>query len=167
MKSVSKALARRTLLAAAACVLAPCAALAQGARPRASITTVANFDPAVWERLQRQGPRPAAYVFTTTYCPTCPAVFEQLQAFITASRRKVELAAVVMDVQGDRALAHAHHYAGATRIYAFDGFEPEIRHAVDPTWRAVTPYVVLLGRHGALQRRTGPPDAAMLTAWLV
>ncbi|NDH54328.1 MAG: hypothetical protein EBY24_20660 [Betaproteobacteria bacterium] len=167
MKSVSKALARRTLLAAAACVLAPCAAPAQGARPRASITTVANFDPAVWERLQRQGPRPAAYVFTTTYCPTCPAVFEQLQAFITASRRKVELAAVVMDVQGDRALAHAHHYAGATRIYAFDGFEPEIRHAVDPTWRAVTPYVVLLGRHGALQRRTGPPDAAMLTAWLV
>lgn len=167
MKSVSKALARRTLMAAAACVLAPCAALAQGARPRASITTVANFDPAVWERLQRQGPRPAAYVFTTTYCPTCPAVFEQLQAFITASRRKVELAAVVMDVQGDRALAHAHHYAGATRIYAFDGFEPEIRHAVDPTWRAVTPYVVLLGRNGALQRRTGPPDAAMLTAWLV
>ena len=165
MKSASEALARRTLLAAAVCVLAPGAVLAQGARPHA-ITTAANFDAAVWERLLRQGPRPAAYVFTTTYCPTCPAVFEQLQAFVKASRRKVELAAVVMDVQGDRALAHAHHYAGATRIYAFDGFEPEIRHAVDPTWRAVTPFVVLLGRHGALQRRIGPPDAAMLTAWL-
>ena len=82
------------------------------------------------------------------------------------SAQPVELAAVVMDAQGARALAHAHHYQGATRIYAFDGFEPEIRQAVDPKWRNVTPYVVLIGRNGVVQRSIGPPEPAMLKAWL-
>jgi hypothetical protein len=71
-----------------------------------------------------------------------------------------------MDAQGERALAHAHHYRGATRIYAFDGFEPEIRQAVDPQWRNITPYVVLLGRKGDPQRSIGPPEAARVQTWL-
>jgi hypothetical protein len=125
-----------------------------------------DFDASTWERLLRQGPRPAAYVFTTTYCSTCPEVFEQLHAAIGASRQRVELAAVVMDAQGARALAHAHHYRGATRIYAFDGFEPEIRQAVDPQWRNITPYVVLLGRKGDPQRSIGAPEAARVKTWL-
>ena len=82
MKSASEALARRTLLAAAVCVLAPGAVLAQGARPHA-ITTAANFDAAVWERLLRQGPRPAAYVFTTTYCPTYRGLNNTIKLFAT------------------------------------------------------------------------------------
>lgn len=128
--------------------------------------TVADFDANAWARLLREGPRPAAYVFTTTYCSTCPAVFELLQAHIAKQRRKVELAAVVMDAQGERALMHAHHYAGATRFYAFNGFEPEIRHAIDPKWRNITPYVVLLDRGGRDQRVIGAPAAAQLKAWL-
>lgn len=127
---------------------------------------IADFDAAIWARLLRGGPRPAAYVFTTTYCSTCPAVFELLQAHVAQQRRKVELAAVVMDAQGERALVHAHHYAGATRFYAFNGFEPEIRHAIDPKWRNITPYVVLLDRQGRAQRVIGPPAPAQLTAWL-
>ncbi len=71
-----------------------------------------------------------------------------------------------MDVSGARALAHAHHYAGATRIYAFEGFEPEIRQTVDPKWRNVTPYIVLIDRHSVVQRSIGPPNAAQLKAWL-
>lgn len=131
-----------------------------------AINTVANFDESTWARLLRSGPRPAAYVFSTSYCPTCPDAFHKLQTFTAASRQKVELAVVMMDVQGERALAHAHHFGSATRLYAFDGFEPAIRQSVDPKWPNVTPYIVLLGRTGAVQRSIGPPDAAMLKKWL-
>jgi hypothetical protein len=131
-----------------------------------AITTVADFDETTWAGLLQSGPRPAAYVFTTSYCPTCPDAFDKLQAFIVASRKKVELVAVLMDVQGARAMAHAHHYAGATRLYAFDGFEPAIRQSVDPKWPNVTPYIVLLGRNRPVQRSIGPPEVAMLKRWL-
>lgn len=144
----------------------PNRALALINHAQAAIKSVVPFEVDTWAQLLGKGPRPAAYVFTTTYCPTCPAAFEQLHAAVLAARQPVELAAVVMDVQGERALAHAHHYKGATRIYAFDGFEPEIRQAVDPAWRNVTPYVVLIGRHGTVQRCIGPPEAAMLNKWL-
>ena len=159
---------RRTLLVMAALTLfyMPKVALAQSKRAYVAIKNVASFDVMTWAGLLRQGRRPAAYVFTTSYCPTCPEAFEQIHAAVRASGKVVELAAVVMDVQGERALVHAHHYQGATRIYAFDGFEPEIRQTVDPKWRNVTPYVVLMGRTGTVQRTIGPPDAAMLKAWL-
>lgn len=157
---------RRRLLAATLAL--PALALSRGvpAQPPHGQAAVLDFDAAIWARLLRAGPRPAAYVFTTTYCSTCPAVFEQLDTHLTTLRRQVELAAVVMDAQGERALMHAHHYRGATRVYAFNGFEPEIRHAVDPRWRNITPYVVLLGRRGSDQRVIGPPTAAQLQAWL-
>ena len=159
---------RRAVLVAAALawLYRPNPALALADKAQAAIKTVAPFDTSTWARLLRQGPRPAAYVFTTTYCSTCPDAFDQLHAAVVAARQQVELAAVVMDVQGERALIHARHYAGATRIYAFDGFEPEIRQTVDPKWRNITPYVVLIGRSGLVQRSIGPPDAAMLKAWL-
>ena len=144
----------------------PNRALALMNHAQVAIKSVVPFEVDTWAQLLGKGPRPAAYVFTTTYCPTCPAAFEQLHAAVLAARQPVELAAVVMDVQGERALAHAHHYKGATRIYAFDGFEPEIRQAVDPAWRNVTPYVVLIGRQGAVQRSIGPPTPAQLKAWL-
>ncbi|MES2879726.1 MAG: hypothetical protein V4713_15035 [Pseudomonadota bacterium] len=136
-------------------------------RAQAAINTVADFDQTTWAELLKTGPRPAAYVFTTTYCPTCPEAFETLQTFITASRKKVTVAVVVMDVQGPRALAHAHHYAGASQLYAFDGFEPAIRQSVDPKWPNVTPYIVLLGRNGAVQRSIGAPPPAMLKRWVI
>ena len=164
----AQALGRRAWLAAAvgALVFMQNRALAQAHHAQAAINKVVPFDKSTWPRLLRDGPRPVAYVFTTTYCPTCPEAFEALNDAVLAAHQKVELAAVLMDVQGARALAHAHHYAGATRIYAFDGFEPEIRQTVDPKWRNVTPYVVMIGRNGKVQRSIGPPDSAKLTAWL-
>jgi len=131
-----------------------------------AISSVADFDETTWAQLLQAGPRPAAYVFTTTYCSTCPDAFDKLQAFIKASRQKVELAAVVMDVSAERVLAHAHHYAGATKFFAFDGFAPAIRQSVDPKWPNVTPYIVLLSRAGAVQRSIGPPALAVLKKWL-
>ena len=133
---------------------------------QAAIKTVVDFDETTWANLLKSGPRPAAYVFTTSYCSTCPDAFDKLQAFVAAARQKVALVAVLMDVQGPRALAHARHYAGATQLYAFEGFAPAIRQSIDPKWPDVTPYVVLLGRNGSVQRSIGPPEAAMLKRWL-
>lgn len=125
-----------------------------------------DFREDTWAALLEKGPRPAAYVFTTTYCSTCPDVFDKLSTSVRKSRHKVELAAVVMDAQGPKALMHAHHYTGVTHLYAFDGFEPVIRKTVDPQWRNVTPYVVLVDRKGGLTRVIGPPDVAAIKAWL-
>ena len=168
MNSISK-LARRALVAAALLfpsLYVPNGALALAQHAHSAITTVADFDATTWTQLLKSGPRPAAYVFTNSFCATCPEAFDALQKSVVASGKPVPLAAILMDVQGDRALAHAHHYAGVTQIYAFDGFEPAIRQAVDPAWRNITPYVVLVDRKGKLQRVTGQPSASQLKAWL-
>ena len=162
-------LARRRLIAAAlvfASLYMLNGALALAEPAYAAITTVANFDATTWRNLLRSGQRPAAYVFTNSFCATCPETFDVLQEAVAATGKVVPMAAILMDVQGERALAHAHHYAGVTKIYAFDGFEPAIRQVVDPKWHNITPYVVLVGRNGKLQRVTGQPNASQLKAWL-
>lgn len=136
------------------------------AAPHPAPHAVLDFDDTTWAHLLAKGPRPAAYLFTTTYCPNCPDAFDKIMAFVTQARRPVELAVVVMDAQGKGALVHAHHYKGASRLYAFDGFEPAIRQSVDPKWPKVTPYIVLLGRDGSVQRSIGAPEEPMLKKWL-
>jgi hypothetical protein len=129
-------------------------------------SSIKPFDVATWNELVQRGPRPAAYVFTTTYCSTCPDAFDKLQTYVKTAGKKVELAAIIMDVSAERALPHLRHFAGANRFYVFDGFEPAIRQSVDPKWPNITPYIVLLGRNGSLQKTIGPPDAAMMKRWL-
>lgn len=141
-------------------------ALAPEPAARHAIASVTRFDTATWARLLRSGPRPAAYVFITIATSICPDPFSVLHAAISESGQRVELAAVVMDARGARVLAQAHHYAGATRLYAFDGVELEIRHAVEPTWRDSTPYVVLIDRAGRARGVLGPPSVATLKPWL-
>lgn len=176
-KALMQPVSRRQLLTAGsvasaawclpgAAFLMPNRALAKEGRAQAAIKTVVDFDASVWQRLLASGPRPAAYVFTTSYCPSCPAVVAQLAKFIRSRRPKTTLAAVLMDVAGDAALASLHHYEGVTQVFAFDGFEPAIRHAVDPAWPNVTPYTVLVSRTGQLQRVIGPPDPSQLQRWL-
>lgn len=152
-----------TVKAPAATVKAPAASVNAAGRvqPR-------RFDAAVWHQLLDKGPRPAAYLFTTTTCATCPAAFEVLHQAVQAGRpgKTPRLSAVVMDADGPRALSHARHFAGMTALYVFDGFEPAIRQAVDPAWPNVTPYVVLIDRQGQLQRLLGQPDAASIRRWL-
>lgn len=161
---------RRRVLAASVAALAwaVCAqpVLAQPAGRQRALHSIVDFDEATWARLVEKGPRPAAYVFTASYCPNCPDAFEKLRAFVTQARGPVELGVVLMDVEGAKALAHARHYAGATRLYAFHGFEPAIRQSVDPKWPNVTPYIVLLGRDGSVQRSIGAPEEAVLRKWL-
>lgn len=153
-------------LSLATLVLVSNTALALEKPAQVAIKKVANFDANTWAPLLATGPRPAAYVFTNTFCPTCPEAFALLSKTIQASGKPVALVGVVMDVPTNKALAYSRHYTGATQLYAFDGYEPEIRQTIDPTWRNITPYIVLIGRDGAVQRVTGLPDAAQRKAWL-
>jgi hypothetical protein len=139
-----------------------------GTQHKAGATTrsVLPFDEKTWVRLLAQGPRPAAYLFTTSYCSTCPAAFAVLHDAVKSRTNPPPLNAVMMDVTGQQALRHASHLKGLSRMYAFDGFEPAIRQAVDPNWPNVTPYVVLVDSKGQTQRVIGPPSAEMLSRWL-
>ena len=139
-----------------------------GAQHNASTVTrsVLPFDEKTWAQLLSQGPRPAAYLFTTSYCSTCPAAFAVLHDAVKNQTKKPPLSAVMMDVAGPQALRHARHFKGMTQMYAFDGFEPAIRQAVDPNWPNVTPYVVLVDGAGQTQRVIGPPPPEMLRRWL-
>lgn len=140
----------------------------QAQAPAQNTTTfkVMDFDASTWAQLMKTGPRPAAYLFTTSYCSTCPEAFEKIHAHVTAKHQPIPLMAVMMDVSGDQALRHAMHFQGMTQMYAFNGFEPEIRQSVDPQWPNITPYVVLIGKTGKVQRFIGPPTPAALRAWL-
>ena len=128
--------------------------------------TVLPFDEKTWVHALQHGPRPAAYLFTTSYCSTCPAAFAVLHKAVQQRKDKPELNAVMIDVTGPQALRHAAHFKGMTHMYAFDGFEPAIRQAVDPAWPNVTPYVVLVDAKGQTQRVIGPPPPLMLKRWL-
>jgi hypothetical protein len=140
----------------------------QGAQHKAGATarSVLPFDEKTWAQLLAQGPRPAAYLFTTSYCSTCPAAFAVLHDAVKNRANPPPLNAVMMDVTGPQALRHASHLKGLSRMYAFDGFEPVIRQAVDPNWPNVTPYVVLVDSQGQTQRVIGPPSSEMLSKWL-
>lgn len=128
--------------------------------------TVLPFDEKTWAHALQHGPRPVAYLFTTSYCSTCPAAFAVLHKAVQHRKNKPELHAVMMDVAGPQALRHAAHFQGMTQMHAFDGFEPAIRQAIDPAWPNVTPYVVLVDAQGQTQRVIGPPTPAVLKRWL-
>jgi hypothetical protein len=132
--------------------------------------TVLSVDETTWAHALQHGPRPSAYLFTTSYCSTCPAAFAVLHKAVQLRKdqpeRPIELNAVMMDVSGPMALRHATHFKGMTKMYAFDGFEPAIRQAVDSAWPNVTPYVVLVDAKGQTQKVIGPPPPAMLQRWL-
>ena len=168
MKSHSKSRRSACLGLAAAGVtfgLHPSLALARSTS--IAISSVAPFDAGTWARLVEKGPRPAAYLFTATTCARCTDVFEKLRVFVMDAHRPVELAGVVMDVEGVRAVEHgARHYIGLTRLYAFHGDAAALRQSVDPQWTGATPYIVLLGRDGSVLRSAGAPDATMLKKWL-
>jgi hypothetical protein len=138
----------------------------QGQSKASTQRTVLPFDEKTWAHALHHGPRPAAYLFTTSYCSTCPAAFAVLHKAVQQRKDKPELNAVMMDVAGPQAFRHASHFKGMTQMYAFDGFEPAIRQAVDPAWPNVTPYVVLVDAKGQTQRVIGPPTPVMLKRWL-
>jgi thiol-disulfide isomerase/thioredoxin len=129
---------------------------------RAVAAPVEDFTATTWARWQKELPRPAIVVFSTTYCPTCPDVMASLAASVKEAGARVPLIVVVMDADGRREFAHAAHFRMADRIFAFRGPEAALRFSVDPRWRGVTPYVALFGAQGAPTLTPGQPSAAQL-----
>lgn len=141
-------------------------ALAQVAEaaPRA----VEAFDSAAWQALQSGLERPTAVVFSTTDCVHCPAVIETLRRDIRQRKLKATLIVVVMDVapgEADATVLQNAEYRLADRLFAFAGQAPAIRHAVDPRWRGVTPYVSFLAPNRQAAAVTGPPSKTDVDSW--
>ncbi len=143
------------------------AALLSGAAvaaPRA----VEAFDGAAWQGLQAGLKRPTAVVFSTTDCVHCPAVIEALHRDIRQRKLNAALLVVVMDVapgEADASVLQNPEYRLADRLFAFTGQAPAIRHAVDPRWRGVTPYVSFLAPNRQARAVIGPPSAADIDSW--
>lgn len=155
-----KRIARPAILALL-CVAGGCRAATDAAPP----ATAEMFGPATWAALQKNLPRPAAVVFTTTDCTNCPAVFKTLSA-ATAGKPGIPLVAVIMDADAADALAHSHYFRGITRLFVFDGQENALRYTVDPRWPGMTPYSALLSADGKKRMVLGMPSDAQLAAWL-
>jgi hypothetical protein len=150
--------------------LTPSLALAHevdGASPHLAVQV---WDESTWGQMQRTGPRPAAYLFTTTYCSTCVEAYETLRNRVekmqSATGTGPWLSVVMMDVSGVKAQHHASHFQGLNALYAFEGYEPAVRASVDPQWPEVTPYIVLVDRQGKVQKILGQPSQPSLNRWL-
>jgi hypothetical protein len=149
----------RHLLAAAA-LLAPAAACAAPA-------AVQPFASQTWSELQRAA-RPQVVVFSTTDCSHCPAVIDGLAASLRKSTLKPRLVVVVMDGAGQEAeLLADRHYRQADALHAFAGDAVSLRYRVNPDWRGLTPYVVLLPAGAAPRYFNGAPPAGALRAFLL
>jgi hypothetical protein len=144
-------------------VLAACALTATAV---AAPSNVERFDVVAWERLQKELPRPAAVVFTATYCVSCPAVLAQLSDALKGQGIKGDVIAVVIDEAEARELLKSEHYGRASRLFLFEGNEASLRYHVDPRWRGVTPYIALLPAEGKTILTAGAPSDAQLAAWL-
>ncbi len=128
---------------------------------------VQPFGSDTWTNLQGRAGKAQAVVFTTTDCSHCPAVIGRLAAILGKPPRRVGLAVVVMDGQEQpAALLADRHYRLADTLYAFDGDALVLRHRVNPEWRGLTPYVVLLPAKGPARYFNGAPPAAALQSFL-
>lgn len=138
----------------------PMAALAHPSR-------VETLDAAAWSRLQQSEKGPSAVVFSTTDCAHCPGVIAQVSGHIRAQKSHARLVVVVMDGAGPELLRH-EAYLPADRLFVFDPATPPaaLRHAVDPRWRGVTPYVVLMKPAAPAVAQAGPPSTELLQRWL-
>lgn len=142
-----------------------CAAAAFTLIGHAPARAAQPFETGTWAEMQRQLPRPAIVVFTTSHCPNCPEVFETLLKERQQRRPKAPVVAVVMDSADDPASMRQPHLRRANRLLAFQGSPQALRYSVDPAWRGVTPYVALLPSGGPPVFVAGTPTAEHWLAW--
>jgi hypothetical protein len=153
-----------------ACFRDLAAALAIGAAvaARAAPVAVEAFDVQAWHALHAAPGKGTAVVFTTTDCSYCPGVLRQLAGEIRRRALDATLVAVVMDVapgQDDAQLLGDPHHRDVDRLLAFSGQAAALRHAVNPAWRGVTPYVAFLAPGAAPKWVTGPPSPRAVDEW--
>lgn len=151
---------RRLLAAASGLLLSASGALAapEALRPFAADT---------WNELARSPQRPQAVVFSTRDCTHCPGVIDSLAQSIKKSGAKARLVVVVMDGAGLEAdLLKDRHYRQADVLYAFDGDAVSLRYRVNPGWRGLTPYVILVPAQGEPQFFSGAPPTPAVRDFL-
>ena len=146
-------------------ILALAAGLTLSLLPSAPAWAAQAFDTGTWAELQRQLPRPAIVVFSTSHCPNCPEVFETLIKQRQQRQPKAPVVAVLMDAADDPASTRQAHLRRADRLYAFAGSQQALRYSVDPAWRGVTPYVALLPSGGSPVFVAGTPTSEHWIAW--
>lgn len=153
-----------------AALLGAFAAAATGAAP----APVEAFDAQTWTQLRQQVERmrqPTLLMFSASWCAVCPGVLKQLAADPRRRRAGVLLLLVMSDLSPEELARHGGHgghpqaHAQADRLFAFDGEEARIRHAVDPRWRGVVPHLVWLAPGREPEFVSGAPDAATLARW--
>ena len=143
---------------------ATAALLPAHAAPRA----VEVFDRPAWAALQARLTAPPIVVFTATYCAHCPAVMAQLAQDKRRLQPAAQLIAVVIDAvpgEDDAKLLRDPHHRQLDRLFAFKGQAAALRHAVDPSWRGITPYIAFLHPGEPPRWVTGPPQPPDLAAW--
>jgi hypothetical protein len=129
---------------------------------------VESFDTAAWAKLHGAAAAPAVVVFTTTDCAYCPAVLDSLAREIRQRRLDASLVAVVSNAapgEADAALLADVHYRPVDRLFAFAGPERVLRHAVNPQWRGITPYVGFVAPSGEVRWVLGTPSADSVQEW--
>ena len=83
-----------------------------------------------------------------------------------ALRAQASFSAVVLDGESLGRRPREAHLARADRLFVFRGQqEAALRHAVDPSWRGVTPWVALIGADGAVTFGGGTPTRDRLETW--
>lgn len=143
-------------------------ALAVLGQAQAAPRAVEVFDRPAWGSLRAGLSGPAIVVFTATYCAHCPAVIAQLAQDKRRLAPSAPLIAVVMDAvpgDDDGRLLRDPHYRPVDRLFAFHGQAAALRHAVDPSWRGITPYIAFLHPGEPPRWVTGPPQPPDLAAW--
>lgn len=154
----------------AAALLGPSLALALALAPAgtalAAASKIEHFDAQSWQSLQKQLPRPAVVVFSTTDCSHCPAVIAALAARIKQRASAVPLVVVVMDGADQPGLLQEPHYRPADRLLVFQGQSAALQYSVNPGWRGITPYVALLAPDGSARLVLGKPSSQELDQWL-
>jgi len=128
------------------------------------IPELAYFGPESFSALVAQR-RPSIVVFSASYCANCPAVVRSL----SKSRRRAALPPQLMVVMSDELPDQATRkqaYQDVDRLAVFQGNELAIRYAVNPAWRGLTPFVVLIGRDGEVSYFNGEPPARDLQAFM-
>ncbi|QJQ06748.1 hypothetical protein EJG51_013850 [Undibacterium piscinae] len=127
---------------------------------------IENFDAQSWQRFQKDLPRPAAVVFSTTDCSHCPATIAALGEQLKNRKPQVPLVVVVMDGEDQPDLLQEPHYSPASRLFVFKGQATALQYSINPNWRGITPYVALLTKNGETKFVLGKPSAQELDNWL-
>ena len=108
---------------------------------------------------------PSMIVFSASYCAHCPAVVRSLAKQSRRMAKPPRLIVVMADELPSQADKN-RIYNDVDRLMVFEGSEMAIRHAVNPTWRGLTPFVVLVGKDGRASYFNGQPPGPDLQAWL-